>query len=68
MTGAWALIAVGIAGIEQRCYDPVRRGLVHLGAGHEVARVTVGQTATLSLTLRVEAGALLPIAAKVDDV
>jgi hypothetical protein len=68
MTGTRALIAVGIAGIEQRSYNSVRCGLVHLGAGHEVTRVAVGQTATLSLALRLETGALLPIAAKVDDV
>jgi hypothetical protein len=41
MTGARALISVGIAGIEQRCYDPARGGLAHLGADHEVARGTL---------------------------
>jgi hypothetical protein len=50
------------------CYDPVRGGLAHLGADHEVARVAVGQPATLSLALRLATGALLLTAAEVDDV
>ena len=68
MTGAPALIAVSIAGIEQRCYDPARCSPVHLGAGHEVARVMVGQSATLSFALRLAARALLLTATEVDDV
>lgn len=51
MTGTRALIAVPIVVIEQRRDDLMRCGLVHLGAGREVARVAVGQPATLSVAL-----------------
>jgi hypothetical protein len=68
MTRARALLTVGIAGIEQRRYDPPRCGLAQLGVRHEVARVAVSQSATLSLAFRLATGALMLTATEVDDV
>src|ERR1700738_2770599 len=68
MTGARALITVGIAGIEQYRDDPSRGDLAHFGAGREVACVTVGQSAPLSLALHLAAGALLLATTEVDNV
>src|SRR5438445_6559742 len=68
MTEARALVAVGVASIEQCHDDPARFDLAHLGARHEIAHVAVGQPTTLSLALRLAAGALLLAATEVDDV
>src|ERR1019366_5179351 len=68
MAGAQALVTVGIAGIEQCRDDPSRRGLAHFGAGHEVPCVTAGQSAPLSLALRLAAGAVLLATTEADNV
>ena len=68
MTGAPALITVGIAGTEQCRNDPSRCGLAHFGAGHEALCVTVGQPAPLSLALRLAACAVLLAATEADNV
>jgi hypothetical protein len=64
MTGARKLVAASVTGIEQHRDDPARRGLVHLGADHEMTRVAVSQPTALGLA----AGLLLLAPTEVDDV